>query len=251
MTRRIFFLASIKIFSGLLYFFSLQLNAEHNFAIGEEVIKPINYPKFSLSGEYNFMRHVAILGYSDFNVKASNNYGAALSFETGLYKYLNAGAIISSSFLSPKEDNEPFYLRFSLFAKPVFSFLDCLSIYGRFGGGLSVGAYGNVLTHLTGLSRGQSADMASMLGNSQDYKYVLFPGLNGSATIGLEYFPISRFGIGIEWGIRANIFYFRQENVREGSIDGETGEVYVLKGPKALFSVIYETPLMLTFHVIL
>lgn len=217
--------------------------------IGQEYIKASKYPKFSLTGEYSFFRHGKFLGVPGVEKGMDNAFGGGLSIETGVYKYLNAGASFSSTIGKVKTQSEPLHFRFTLFAKPLISIKDRVTFFSRIGGGLSVMGL-NPLMHFS--KKGSMAvkeRLVSTYGlneqNTSPYS-LLNPGVNAMATIGAEVFPFSRVGIALEWGIRTDLYYISSQSILDDVLGADTG------GNKPSIKYLsYEMPLTLTVHIIL
>lgn len=215
--------------------------------IGEEIIKPLEYPKASLVGDYSFYRKAHFLGEEGIEAKLDNTFSYALAFETGLYRYLNAGAILSLTIGDIGTNAEPVHVRFSLFAKPLISLHERVSIYGRVGGGLGAMLLSPVMFFKKAFS-GEVVSNISQVYGDQGYS-MLSPGLNGFAAVGIEYFPISRMGLGVEFGIRADVYYVERSNFINnllGTTSNRPGET-----PKQIMYLNYDLPLALTLHFII
>lgn len=219
--------------------------------IGEEYIEPLRYPKFSLSVDYGVLRKFHGFENSRLRANLPNNMAATLSFEAGLYRYLNAGALLSLNFPIKKQDTEPTHLRFALFAKPYFSITEQVSIFGRFGGGLSL-SFSDYLLAYRKSSRSEFREFGQELlrtYSTQMYAPVPF-GANLMASIGVEVFPLERVGLALEWGFRGDFLYARKSNwIAE--LTGNKLEEKILNAPSSLKYLVYEMPLMLTVHIIL
>lgn len=214
--------------------------------LGQEFIKPLKYPKFSLSGDYNLLRRFH--GFADPALRANlkNAFGATLSFETGLYKYFNAGALFSAFIPAEFLKSEPVHIRFALFAKPYYPITNNFAVFGRITGGIST-AMGMMMGYI---GETHSSDLNQALRKVyQGQQYSLMaPGIVGSATIGLEYFPFSRFGLAFETGIRVETFFVLKGNAL---IEHFTEKNQSGVGPRSFNYMVYEIPLALTLHFIL
>jgi len=220
------------------------LFAKDDLDLGSEYIKPLKYPKFSISTDYNMFRRFHGFADSGLRYKLNNNFGVALSFETGLYKYLNAGAIFAANI--PTEFTEPLHLRFALFAKPYYPITKNFSVFSRLGGGIST-TIGSMMERLRGFNSPELSPSLQRIYNGQQYG-LMGPGIFGMATVGVEYFPFSRFGLAFETGLRLETFY-----VSKGSelIERYAGANKAGAGRNSFTYMVYEMPLMLTLHVIL
>lgn len=233
----------VIIYILLVYWPALSVLAGDEVGIGQETVRPLKYPKFSLSGDYNIGKR--FLGFADSGLRFNlpPRFGAALSFEAGLHKYFNAGALVG--FNIPTDIvryGEPLHYRLSLFAKPYFSLSDRIGFFARVGGGISASSgsmngwlarFPDAKTKLQSVYRGAHYSFSSFGGNA-------------FATLGLEFFPVSRVGLALEAGIRADIFYAKKEEYRGFSDEGTKPS-----GPSWLSYLLYEFPLGLTLHIIL
>lgn len=178
--------------------------------IGEEYIEPLKYPKFSLGLDYALNSQARKLEKSAPINKIEREFAGLLSIETGLYKYLNGGALFSINFPAKKD---PMRVRLALFAKPYIPLGERFSLFARLGGGL--GGW------LVGGSPGAAT--------------------NFLATVGLEVFPFSRFGIALEGGWRGEVVMV---NTTEHGTDGPSKQ-------STSFFFAHEIPLSLNLHIIL
>jgi len=184
---------------------SFPLFAAEPLGIGQEKVIPIMYPKFSLTGDYSMARKFIGLADSKLRENLDNEFGSALSFEAGLYKYFNAGALFSFNMPTNITKSLPFHLRLSLFAKPLIPLGERVSFFSRVGGGIS-----SIICHPSLnyklAAKGSEAIRAEIerVYDEQSYDAFGFGG-NAFASIGIEYFPFSRVGLALEGGIRAEI----------------------------------------------
>jgi hypothetical protein len=222
------------------------LLAKDDLDLGSEYIKPLKYPKFSISADYNMFRRFHGFADSGLRYKLDNNFGVALSFETGLYKYFNAGAIFAANIPTEITKSEPLHMRFALFAKPYYPITKNFSVFSRVGGGIST-TIGSMIERLRGFNSPELNPSLERVYQGQRYA-LMGPGILGMATVGVEYFMFSRFGLAFETGIRVEAFY-----VSKGSelIERFAGANRAGVGKNSFTYMIYEIPLMLTLHVIL
>ncbi len=222
-----------------------NLYAETKMDLEEEFIKPLRYPKFSIMGDYNLVRHFH--GFADKALRHSleNYFGATLAFESGLYKYLNAGALFS--FTIPQSLKDSAHMRFALFAKPYIPITNNFSIFTRFGGGLTSSAGSSILLKLNDYKSPAFTSALMRIYEGQQYSSFA-PGALAMASIGFEYFPFSRLGLLFEAGIRAEIFYASKGDML---LESALGKNDASKGLKALAYMTYEVPLALTLNIIL
>lgn len=235
-----------SLFRVIILLFIAASAASEEIAIGQEHIKPNRFPKISFAGEYNVFRHGKFLGESDIATDIDPAFGAAVFFDVNLLKYLNAGAGFSSTIGNLRKDREPVHLRFSLFAKPIFAINDRITIFSRIGGGLSIMG-SSPLYHFKRIGSGALKRQLGEIYGSQGYA-LASPGINGMATIGVEYFPFSRFGFAFEWGIRTDLYYSGRSNLIGDIIEQDLSDA---KAPSSIKYFGFEMPLALTVHVIL
>ncbi len=245
MIRNLFHITVI----GLCLSLAAVADEVEQFGIGEEYIQPLRYPKFSLSFDYSMARRFHGTENSLLRAKLPNNLAGTVSFEAGLYKYFNAGALFSLNFPTSKANFEPLHLRFTIFGKPYIALTDRIGIFSRLGTGLSVSLLDYLTVYRFKKDR-EFNDFMEQLDNTyakQDYAW-LPVGVNAMATIGIEAFPFERLGLALEWGLRGDFFYASKSRLLQQLIDKpeETRPV-----PNALKYLVYETPIMLTLHIIL
>lgn len=213
--------------------------------LGTEKIKPIEYPKYTLTGYYNSFRYGGIAGEE--MGKLNQTYGLRLSFDVGLYRYLNAGAGLSMT--GTMNSDNPANYRLSFFMRPKIAFLDDrLAFFTRIGGGPSVLFINSPIENLKKSLPPSAAKVVAQKYNCPYYSDIN-PGVHGFATVGVEYFPISRFGISLEWGILADYFYVSKSESLKRKIEKERGSI----GDKAPYSFGYldlEAPITLSLNLI-
>lgn len=213
------------------------LGADNEIAIGSEYILPLKYPKASITGDFVFNQE--FLGFADPALRSrgnlTNKFGVGAAFETGLYKYLNAGGGISASI--PHARNEPFHMRAMIFAKPLIPIGERVSVYARIGGGLAWASKGSLLFELKqDESFSESYDRVY---KDQEYHEEHFGGV-GVATVGAEWFFLSRLGIAVEFGIRTSIF---RHTINWWFVDEKPR---VPGTPSGINYMVYEFPLSVT-----
>lgn len=224
-----------------------QCALAYDLKIGQERIAPLAYPKFSVSGDYTFGRWFRGLADESLHGKLDNRFGAVMSVEAGLVKYFNAGALFTLSFSEVSTKGEPIDLRLGLFAKPYFDFTDYASIYLRAALGVSVPVFGHAIKSLEGRFAKSDTLKAAYEKIYRGQQYLGSPyGGFGSVAVGVEYFPWPRFGVGVEWGIRADIFHVSRKNPRDGAMPESVSDA-----PSSFNYMMYEMPFMLTVHAIL
>ena len=218
-------------------------------AIGEEYIQPLRYPKFAAAFEYGMMRKYHGLEDSRLRADLPNNFGVSLITEAAPYKYLNAGGLFSLNLpRSFEHEFQPIHMRLALFAKPYIPLGDRISIFGRFGGGLTVSML-NYLRWSPLMDRENFPKLISEIYGIQEYSN--FPwGANLMTTIGLEAFLLERVGLAVEWGFRADYIYASKGSMLERFIN-QQGQKPTGREPNARTYFIYEMPLMFNLEIIL
>jgi hypothetical protein len=213
--------------------------------IGEEYITPLTYPKFSITGDYSLKRFYRGFADNSLHYSLENRFGVALSFEVATLKYMTAGALFTVSF-SKKSKKEPTDLRLGLFLKPYMPLGDRFSFFGRLVGGLTLtlASKGMIVDYLSNTTM-SFKDNYDIVFKGQKYMGTPFGGF-GAATVGIDFFPLSRLGLAFEWGIRADAMHMGKNNVYEN----EKPEI-ILGAPSSFNYMMYEMPLSLTLHVIL
>lgn len=230
-----------------LFYAAMSLSEQPADRIGEEFITPIAYPKYNFYGAYSGLRW----GMIDQKIHSPlrSTFPAGVGFDVGLYKYFNAGAILSFS-TGDLSKTQLFYGRLALFARPQITFFDRLSLFTRLGGGLGF---------FLGRPDAYFASINKQLPGIEDYFFSIKDinaGLNGMATIGVEYFPFSRVGFSVEWGIWADYFLVRHvprnKPRREDSREREEGESEFIRDIGKNYGFLsYELPIMITLSIIL
>lgn len=226
---------------------SCTLVALDEVGIGQEYVTPLSYPKFSLSADHSISRHYQSFADSSFRLKLPNRFGTALSFETGLLKYLNAGALFTASMSQFMAKDEPIDLRLGLFIKPLIPIGNRFALFSRaaLGGSLPLGMFQkNPISFLGNVSE-EFRPTYETVYKGQNYQGSPYGGF-GSAAIGIEFFPISRLGLALEWGIRSDfITMSRKNSLANKGPEDKPG------APQSFNYMMYEMPLMLTLHAIL
>lgn len=228
------------------FLLSLPLIGKEELALGEETIKPLKYPKFSLSADYNLNRKYHGFADSSLRINLENRLSAALSFEAGLYKYFNAGALVGFNIPTGIAKGEPLHYRLDLFAKPYVALGERFSLFSRLGAGISA-AQGNLLQYLSQKNDSNQATLQKVFLGTQ-YEHFAFGG-NAFAVAGFEYFPWSRFGLVFEAGMRAEILRNNKSTHQWGR--EKLAERGVKEAPSSFSYLIYEFPIGLMLHIIL
>lgn len=229
-------------------FIHLNLAADQAFSLGEEYIEPLKYPKFSLIGDTGLVRNFVSFQDKKLNTKLANNWGAGLGVDVGLYKYFNAGFMFTSNIpLETSKTIEPILFRFTLVAKPYVPIGDRFGLFARLGGGFGVSIF-NELDHLRKTSNTEYLGKIKDIYYNQAYS-LFAPSMNAMATIGLEVFPFSRFGISAEWGIRGEFVFASKGNAAQNALAGSKQDDP--RAPKNFHYLVYDMPLMLNLHIIL
>lgn len=236
------------VFSALAIVFLTHfgVSAAEDVGIGQEQIKSIRFPKISVSADYNLNRYGKFLGESEISSKIEGAWGFGLAFDVGLLKYLNAGAGFSTTIGNVMKHKEPIQTRLTLFAKPIIPINERMTIFGRFGGGLSVMFLNPHMHFATVADASVKRNLKATYGD-QDYG-LINPGGNALATVGIEFFPFSRMGLALEWGIQADIYYISKTKFIEQVLGKET---VTKNAPNAIKYLAFEMPLTLTLHFIL
>jgi hypothetical protein len=234
----------MKHFGLMCVFFLLLLCSIANAfqeGLKEESLKPLKFPKFSVFMDYGLKRKFKAFADPSLKIALRNRLDIGLSFEAGLLKYLNAGALFFGS-LSKVNQNEPIDISFGLFAKPQLSIGDRIGIFGRFSAGFTT-----VLPVIPALAYYRDLDETIDFSKSyKDQSYDGWPfGGFGSASIGMEFFPFSRIGLALECGIRAIILRSNK------SVPGLRPPPNVAGAPNSFNYMTYEIPFALTIHAIL
>ncbi len=214
--------------------------------IGEEYIEPLKYPKLSLSGEYGILRKFR--GFSEgLSGAIPTEWGGAIGIDVGLYRYFNAGVIFSTNLpLNNEETGEPFFMRFTLFAKPYIPIGERFSFFSRIGGGISYSAM-SMLGHLYIVADDKLKTNLQKTYYTQDYS-LLSPGANAMASLGMEFFPFSRIGFALEWAFRMEYYY----SSRGSFLAKYLGiNKVVREAPNSFQYLKFDMPIFLTLHVIL
>lgn len=216
--------------------------------IGEEVILPSEYPKVSFVGKFNTGRSGSIKG-KDFKIPLGSSFGGGMLIDVGLYQYFSAGVMLSMDYATHATHGfESFTPSLDFFARPKISFFDCLTFYSRLSAGASV-LFGmpNIF-----LKRYGSEDVKSMMNAEYtSFHYALVhPGMNASATIGVEYFPTSRIGLSLEAGLSSSYYYVTKSEMMEKIYDAQAG-MYIEQQTNPFWLNTFEIPVMLNINVIL
>lgn len=189
---------------------SLSWSESEEVEIGKESIEPLNYSKFSLASEYSSLRRQKNFADVGPTSELPNQFAFALLFEAPLYKFMNAGGIFSVNI--PPTLTHPIHLRLALFAKPFIPMGERFSLFARAGGG--IGAM------FAGIAVGG--------------------GVHALTNVGIEYFPFSRLGIAVEYGVRAELM---RASLLDLGKDKEQGD--------AKYLISYEMPLTLSINLVL
>lgn len=236
---------------ALLYFFAPTTHAE--VPLGQETIKPLRFPKFTVGGEYALMRKFRAFNGSDFRAGLKNSYGVNLHAEAGLIRYLNAGVTASFTMSSPFLDGSNI-LRMGLFLKPYLPLGSRVSLFSR----LSLGGSATILNEALFYKLAANSTIGEIPPGIEKYKRTygtqfylpISAGLNGAATIGLEAFITLRIGVVAEWGIRSDMLWakiLKSERLREFDAPPASGN----PPPNWFHYLIYDMPVMVSLNIIL
>ncbi len=213
--------------------------------LGTERIKPIEYPKYTLTGYYNSFRYGGITGEE--MGRLNPTYGLKLSFDVGLYRYLNAGAGLSIT--GTMDSDNPAHYRLSFFMRPKVAFFeDRLAIFTRIGGGPTVMFNNSPIENLKKSLPPSAAQVVAQKYNCPYYSDIN-PGVHGLATIGIEYFPISRLGLTLEWGILADYLHVSKSESLKRKIEKERGPINDT-APYSFGYLDLEAPITLSLNLI-
>lgn len=194
-----------KAFISLAVLLVMPLKAEilPTLGLGEETVKPLLYPKFTISGDYAGDARVKSLQNSNIQKKAKGMFDAGIGIEVGVSKYLNAGfdltfrhGVLSGGNFSSLGFRIPFFVKF------YFLITDRISIFMK-------GHAGPALT--------LSMDSLDILRDGEDNRAVaetyrggryaaISYGLTTLASAGIDIYPWSRIGFSLQWGIRYDIY---------------------------------------------
>lgn len=167
--------------------------------LGEEVIKPLRFPKFTVAYDFALNRKFKAFNNSNLKKDLKNSTGFAVMAEAGLLKYFNAGLLFNFSMV---DKESPFVTRLSLFGKPYFSITDRLAIFSRLGTGLTISVYNELIFK----------DEILPVYGVQKYG-LLGAGFNFMGSLGLEYFIFSRIGLTAEFGLRSDLLWFEKSGL--------------------------------------
>lgn len=221
--------------------------------LGEEIVKPIPFYKMSFGYDVDLGKTLSGFNNSGITWQFPRQYiNGQISFETGLYKYLSAGATFefchnySSPSMNISSGSDLFKL--SVFVKPLYSFNDRIAIYAKFRGGISGGA-GNDLFPATELALGNRLKYAKAYSGG-DYHVQPF-GFTLASSVGIDFFPWSRLGFFAEWGIKTDYIFFTKKRDRPGVLgDGSRNSALSKDSPSFQSYMIYNFPVTLGIHVI-
>lgn len=211
-----------------------------DFVIGEEVVEPLYYPKFTVAGEYGLNRKFH--GFADPKLRAELDrvFEVTLSFEAGLAKYFNAGGLYG---LSIHGLSKPIHMRFGLFAKPQIPLGSRFAVYSRIAAGLAVDlAFFPTANEYYGWFDKERNYERVFRG--QKYNALPFGGF-GSAALGFEVFPFTRFGLALEWGIRASLLHGRRSAPFLPQVPNKAN------APSSFNYMLYSFPVSLSLHFII
>lgn len=233
----------------LLVVLGAQLAWATDLGIGKEYITPLSYPKFSLGSSYSTTRYFHNFLDPKLRFNIEEMFSLHISFEAGLLPYFNAGAITSMG-IPNTDKNIPMDVSLGLFAKPYFPLGDRLAIFSRIALGIAVVPMGNNDRLLANSSRDF---MANYMNTYKGQEYMGWPlGGFASATLGIDYFPFSRLGLSLEYGIKAHIYRQGKENaVFNKKSDRQDRAAEPIGAPSSFTYMIYDAPLSLMLHIII
>jgi hypothetical protein len=226
--------------------FCLALFAqEQELPVGEETVKPLKYPKTFFGFDYGMKRKFHGFNDQSLRLELPESYKGNLGLEVGLYKYLNAGSIIS---FDVHRENEllPINLSLSFYAKPQIPLGERFAIFSRLSGGLSLDLIG-MANYLAKSSIGTK--FASIYGGSSFYSLLPY-GVTGYASLGLEYFFLSRVGVSIEGGIRTVIIRAEKSDKILNAFGDDQAKAQYVKAPKNFDYMTYDFPITVNLSFI-
>jgi hypothetical protein len=237
-----FFVSRLRLI--VLTFFGLVSSAAmgESFGVGDSYIASFNYPKFSVGSDISVLRHYVGFADKSLRMRLPNRFDGDISFEAGILKYMNLGAIFSGS-LSDIKNHEPIDYRMGLFVKPFFSLHQRVAFFSRLTGGLVVSL---CINGPASLYYAKEDDQENLKAIYQDQDYKNFP-VGGflSAAIGVEVFLLSRLGLTIESGVRASFFHTGKK------MPFMDPPKYIAGVPDSFNFMTYEVPVSVILHVIL
>ncbi|HXW53258.1 MAG TPA: hypothetical protein VEL47_04040 [Myxococcota bacterium] len=216
--------------------------SSHDLGIGDEYIAPLRYPRALIGADYMINRRFHGFADSALRTPLKNQFSGSLAFEAGLVKYFNAGAFFAGN-VSNMIKAEPLFMRMGVFAKPYIGLGERVSIFSRCAAGLAWGAFGNYAAHLLGLYP-EMKDEVDRVYKGQAYSSGPY-GFFGQASIGIEYFPFSRVGLALEFGVRASLYRASRNILLQEKVEDVPG------APSAFNFMVYELPAGLTLQIIL
>ncbi len=216
--------------------------------IGEEVILSSEYPKVLFFGKVNSGRRVGIAG-KDLSIPFSPSVGGGMLIDVGLFEYFSAGAMFFGDYSShPVHGFESFSTTLDFFARPKISFFDCLTLYSRLGIGASV-LMGIPAILFKNNATGNASSIIATEFSSPHYGFA-HPGVNASASIGVEYFPIPRIGLSFEAGISSTYYHVTKSDIMR-EVARDLGGHSLEDGAKPFWLSSLEIPIMLSLNIIL
>lgn len=233
---------NFRLFLILVLFSGLVFGSSFDVPIGKERIISPEYPKFLLNTTFNTMRYGGITNGP--RGMLSHTYGMSFGFDVQVYKYFHAGATLGilTNFTNKVE---PIHYRFNMFARPVITFFDCLTLFTRLGGGLGI-----ILDSPVETLKKSLPDTG--IGQKYHSKYYgdISPGVHGLATIGIEYFPFSRLGLSLEWGILAEYLHISKSEQQRKKLEKLTDSAINDDAPSSFGYFAYEFPISLNLNII-
>jgi hypothetical protein len=238
----------VRIFLKLLLCLILSKSLIAEIQLGKETILPLEFPKFTLGGEYNVFRHFHAFNDSGLKRDLNNSYGANFYAEVGWLRYLNAGLIVSLTASSPFLGGSNIG-RLGLFIKPYLPLGSRVSLFSRISAGPSIA----IFHYLNGLQMGaifpashEESQQIEDRYSHNDY-WPLSLGFHGIAALGAEFFITQRIGLVLESAFRLDMLWAKQFNFQGGTKPTTTGK------PAATWFhyMIYDIPVMLSMHIIL
>lgn len=205
-----------------------------------DLIEPLRSSTISFTGEYEINRRFH--GFADKNLRhgIERRFDGTLSFEKGWGNYVNGGVLVGFGI---SDFAKPLHVRTGIFLRPYFPLGERFALFTRVSTGLGVDFAFNpsAKDYYGSFDDGENFEHVY-----KGQKYVGLPfGGFGAASLGLDFFPFARFGVGIEWGIRATLMYGTKNLLFAHKVEEKSG------APNSFSFMLYELPIMLSFHVVI
>lgn len=199
---------------AILIFAPLRAEILPTLGLGEEKIEPLQYPKFTLSGDYAGDLRLKSLQNRAIKARAKGKFDAGLGIEVGVVKYLNAGFDFTYRQGALEGQLSPLGLRFPLFLKPYFPITSRFSIFLKTQLGPALMFVFPSQEKLF-INNENKAPLQALY-RTGEYGPMSY-GLTTSAAAGIDVFPFPRIGISLQWGVRYDIYRANIANRRLAS----------------------------------